>query len=133
EELARERGGALAGASDLFHVLAQLHVERARREEVAVAEDRRQDVVEVVRDAAREAPDGLHLLRLAELLLEALALRDVHEEADAPHEAVVVVEVRAVVPQMDDDAVGPRHAVLEVIRLSRAALAAGLDQEVGAV
>ena len=40
----------------------------------AVAEDHRQQVVEVVRDAAGEPADRLHLLRLAELLL-ALAQR----------------------------------------------------------
>src|ERR1700676_5809683 len=40
--------------------------------ELAVAEDRAQDVVEVVRDAACERAHCFHLLRLTELSLEAL-------------------------------------------------------------
>ena len=39
-------------------------------QELAVADDHRQQVVEVVRDAAGEPADRLHLLRLAQLLLE---------------------------------------------------------------
>ena len=39
-------------------------------QELAVAGDRGQEVVEVVRDAAGEAADRLHLLRLAQLRLE---------------------------------------------------------------
>ena len=46
------------------------------REQLGVAEDGRQQVVEVVGDAAREPPHGLHLLDLAQPLLEALALAD---------------------------------------------------------
>src|SRR5207249_7137909 len=45
--------------------------------QVGGAEDRGQKVVEVMRDAGREATHRLHLLRLAELLLEPLALRHV--------------------------------------------------------
>ena len=36
----------------------------------AVAEDRRQHVVEIVRDAAGQAADCIHLLRLAQLIFE---------------------------------------------------------------
>lgn len=47
-----------------------------RPEELAVAEYERHEVVEVVRDAPREAADGFfHLLRLAELVLELLVTR----------------------------------------------------------
>ena len=45
--------------------------------QLAVAEDHREQVVEVVRDAAGETAHRLHLLGLAELLLEADARRDV--------------------------------------------------------
>ena len=53
-------------------------------QELAEAQDRRQDVVEVVRDAARELADDLQLLRLAQLLLERPLLGDV--AADRQHE-----------------------------------------------
>ena len=39
-----------------------------------------QDVVEIVRHAAGQLPDGFHLLRLAQLLLQMLPLRDVHHD-----------------------------------------------------
>src|SRR5437660_323756 len=50
-----------------------------------------QQVIEVVGEAAGQSPDGLHLLRLAELILELrprlfrlLALRDVLDHAEHP-------------------------------------------------
>ena len=46
-----------------------------------VAVDDREDVVEVVRDAAGESAQALHFLRLNELLLEPLSLRIVKEIA----------------------------------------------------
>ena len=46
-------------------------------QELGVAQDGRQQVVEVVGDAARELTDRLHLLRLPELVLEALPVGDV--------------------------------------------------------
>ena len=45
-----------------------------------VARDDREQVVEVVRDAAGEAPDRLHATRLLELLLEAALLGDVADD-----------------------------------------------------
>src|SRR5690606_16554690 len=45
-------------------------------EQIEVAGDRCEQVVEVVSDPPGERPQRLHLLELAELLLEPLALRD---------------------------------------------------------
>ena len=42
-----------------------------------VARDHHQQIVEVVRDAAGQAADGFHLLRLPQLLLQGAALGDV--------------------------------------------------------
>ena len=47
-----------------------------------VPDDRREEVVEVVRDAAREASDSLHLLGVDELAFEALALGDVGRDGE---------------------------------------------------
>ena len=71
EELAHEARGPLGGAHDVLH-LAQARVVRveAPAQQLAVAHDHREQVVEVVGDAAREPADRLHLLRLAQLLLE---------------------------------------------------------------
>ena len=49
----------------------------ALRHQLGVAANRRQQIVEVVRDAAGQAADGLHLLCLAELILELYAIADV--------------------------------------------------------
>ena len=54
------------------------------QQEIAVAQDRRQEVVEVVGDAAGQPADGLELVRLAELLLELFAQRHVAEAPDPP-------------------------------------------------
>ena len=74
----------------------------------------REEVVEVVGDAARELADGLHLLRLAELLLEVVLAGDVALEADvADHLARGVAHrgddhfrhvVVPVLPAVDEDA-----------------------------
>ena len=63
---------ALGGLLDLLDDRARSGSSaRARSsEQLAVAEDDGEQVVEVVRDAAGEPADRLHLLRLAELLLE---------------------------------------------------------------
>jgi hypothetical protein len=52
------------------------------QQQVAEADHRGQQVVEVVGDAAGELADRLHLLRLGELHLELLALGDVDEVGD---------------------------------------------------
>ena len=49
----------------------------SREQQLGVADDRRQEVVEVVGDPAGELPDRLHLLRLPKLVLQALPLGDV--------------------------------------------------------
>ena len=78
EELAGELGRPARGAVDLLELggLAVVLGAEQRR----VAGDDRQQVVEVVRDAAREAPDRLHALRLLQLLLEAPLLGDVADD-----------------------------------------------------
>ena len=47
-----------------------------------VAVDHREQIVEVVRDAAGEKAHGLHLLRLTQLRLESPAIGDVLEHAN---------------------------------------------------
>ena len=47
----------------------------AAADHLGVAQDHREDVVEVVRDAAGETADGLHLLRVAQLLFGVLERR----------------------------------------------------------
>ena len=70
EELPRERSGALGRAPDLLDVGtgADRRAELVEQQ-IRVAEDRGQDVVEVVRDAAGEPAHRFHLLRLAQLHL----------------------------------------------------------------
>ena len=67
EQLARERRRAGSGLLDLLGMTAQARVALAVDQELAVAGDRGEEVVEVVRDAAGEPADRLHLLRLPKL------------------------------------------------------------------
>src|SRR6266566_443973 len=78
EQLSGQHGRALRRTPDVEEPFAIRIVGRQVLEhQVGRAEDRGQKVVEVVRDAGRQATHRLHLLRLAELLLEPLALRHV--------------------------------------------------------
>ena len=96
--------------------------------ELAVAADRGQQVVEVVRHAAGELADGLHLLRLPQLALEAdplllglSARRDVLEHGDRklrPRESVAHERDRVVAP--DDLAALRQAALLEPVLLTLA-------------
>ena len=64
------------GLQHLVQVSArQAHGRDMPLRELAVAEDRAEDVVEVVRDAAGERAHRLHLLRLAKLRLQAVLVR----------------------------------------------------------
>ena len=69
EQLAGERRRLLGRVGDLADLVAVLRV-GAREQDLGVAGDHRQQVVEVVRDAAGQPADRLHLLRLGEALLE---------------------------------------------------------------
>ena len=71
EKLTSQSRGAVRIRFDLLDIII---VDVSRRvphqHQVAVADDRRQDVVEVVRDAAGELADDLHFRRLRNLPLE---------------------------------------------------------------
>jgi hypothetical protein len=57
----------------------------ASQQHLGIAADDREQVVEVVRHAASQAAEGFHLLGLAELRFQVLALGDVADDAgDAP-------------------------------------------------
>jgi hypothetical protein len=83
EELAGQADGSLTRP---FHLL-EVGLHRIARLEVAkrkgrAAQDYGEDVVEVVCDAARQATNGLHLLRLPKLRLQAFAFRQVEDYRD---------------------------------------------------
>ena len=73
EDLRHQRLGAVARVHDGVDVALEVARRWPSLRELAVAEDRAEDVVEVVRDAAGEVAHRLHLLGLAQLRLEALA------------------------------------------------------------
>src|SRR5205823_9201639 len=67
------------------------------QQQLRVAEDGRQQVVEVMRNAAGELAHGLHLLRLAELLLEVALIADVALRAPDAHQVAVFDEADDVI------------------------------------
>ena len=83
------------------------------RQQIAEAANGREQIVEVVRDAAGELADRVHLLRLAHLLLEPAALGHVarHGEhfADEPRLRIAHRLARRLEP--DVVAVAPAHAI----------------------
>ena len=86
--MAREGGGALGGLLNLFDVLQRgiLAIGGATRQAVekhfSVALHHHQQIIEIVRDAAGEFADGLHFLRLAQLVDELFAVGDIERDAD---------------------------------------------------
>ena len=85
QELAREHGRPLRGLLDQLDVGPPgVLLGQGGEKQVGASADHRQEVVEVVGDAARELAHRLHLLRLPELLLELFLLREIDED---PHRA----------------------------------------------
>jgi len=88
QQLSGQPDRTLRRRGDLADVPAlRLRNSAALRQQIGVPEDRRQDVVEIVRHARGQLADGFHLLRLAQLLLHATPLGDV----DGGHEQVGLV------------------------------------------
>src|SRR5262249_24874027 len=95
QQLARERRGALPGALDEIEILPQrMSLADRRAHAVAVAVDDREQVVEVVGEAAGELPDGLELLRVPEPRFGIPAFGDVDERDERAG------------PAADDDGLG---------------------------
>ena len=85
EQLSGEPGRAVGRTVDLLGVLMLDASGRdAVEQQVRVAADRRQQIVEIVRDATGKAADTLEALRLPEIALELLALGHVAKDGDVP-------------------------------------------------
>ena len=92
EQLTRQVGGAQRRLPGLHGFFATGMVGRqAFQKQVGGAQDGGEQVVEVVRHAARESPDRFHFLRLKELLLEALHVRDVLDQGENPRDPALRV------------------------------------------
>ena len=124
EELAGEAGGAFGGGGDLVDGLAAVAIEVGQFAERGDLElDDREQVVEVVGDAAGQAADGVHLLRLAELILKLDAGRDVLLDGDEVGDAAIVALHRG-----DDRLFGEELAVLAPALDDTVPLPTGFDR-----
>ena len=69
----------------LFHLTARERIFGQPCDcKLSVTDDRGEHIVEIVRDSAGQLPDGLHLLRLAELFFEPPAFGHVATIEDDP-------------------------------------------------
>ena len=83
QQLARESGGPVGGFFHLLDAEAQRRgIRHAFQKQLGVALYHHQQIVEIVRHAPGEFADGLHLLRLAQLIGQALALGDVQRDSN---------------------------------------------------
>jgi hypothetical protein len=82
EQLSSEDGGPAGRASDFAYMIGDrpFHPELVEQQ-VAVAEDRGEIIIEVVRDPAGELPKRLHFLRTDELILQLFPCGYVHERS----------------------------------------------------
>ncbi len=93
QELIGEAGCPAGGLEHLFDATVQrIFAWQVAQNHVAVTGDDCQQVVEVVRHAAGKSSDGFHLLRLAELVFELPALRDI--DADAANKLYVIIFIQ---------------------------------------
>ena len=127
EQLLRQRRSAAAGLPDLLGAFApRVAFGQLGEQQLAVARDGRQQVVEIVRDAAGQPAHGLHLLRLQELLLEPTAFGHVEYGAEQDLLAILVGDERDVFHDPDEAAILAARLVLVV---DEAALAAQAFEE----
>ena len=66
--------------------------------QVDVSDDAGQHVVEVMRDAARENPQGLQFVHALQLLLKTRRPRDVDTGRDKPRDAPFCIPEQSIVP-----------------------------------
>ena len=123
EQLARERGRSIGRAHDLERVFAaRVVVVEACGQELAVAADRGQQIVEVVRDPARKPSDRLELLRVQQLFLQLALVGDIPVVDD--HDPLAVLAAPAA------DRLDPAPGAVAVLQLEldRAGLLARQDR-----
>ena len=119
QQLTRHRSGAFGGAPNLLDVGPRRMIRRHLAErELGVAGDRRQRIVEIVGDAARQPPNRFHLLRLPELILEHPPLGEVLHGADhSQRPPLRVPQDAGLLVHPPHRAIRPHQAVLDVVRL----------------
>ena len=101
EQLARQPRPALGRRKRILGIVFEFCVFGALGDDVEPADHHRQQIVEVVRDAARQLPQRLHLLALAKLLLGGLQLGHVARFEQ----------------QIDDFALGPAHRLNRYVEI----------------
>src|SRR6516164_5907189 len=96
EQLLRQTCRTSSGAREFVERIVFTFDGRAisgRRHQIGAADNHRQQVVEVVGDAAGQLTDGFEPLRLPQLLLEVLLSAAIDEEAGQLQQLTVIVEV----------------------------------------
>ncbi len=97
QQLLREGRGAGAGTVDLFYRGARRVVgPHGFEKHLRVAADHREEIVEIVRHAPSQPAHGFHLLGLAELLLQTLAIGHVGDHGDAADHVALGIQLRRV-------------------------------------
>src|SRR5438105_11464644 len=117
EQLSRQRCRPLGGLANLLNVRS-LRIARWQiaEQELRVAENGGEQVVEVVGNAAGELADGFHLLGLPELLLEVALLADVPLGAPDTHQPALLDEADDVIKE---DAGSPIAGALAGFRIGQ--------------
>ena len=111
DELAALLGGTLGHRQHLALIVGEL---RAFVEQAQAADHRRQQIVEVVCDAARELADCVHFLRMDELALERSLLADVRQSArQLEGLSVGIFQQHGLIEKMLVASVGRHPAILD--------------------
>ena len=120
------------------HLAHRFPVRRGERrgivlEQLPVAQDRDEDVVEIVRDAARQGADRVHALAQLELFLQAAAVRDVTDDglktAARQQHGVHLDGDRQSILAREDALADDRFAAVNQVEAERLAGALGRGEE----
>ena len=89
EQLPGQPGGAFGGLNDLFGRFSGRFTKIGCRQQRGMPLNDGENVVEIMRDTARELADGLHLLRLAQLFLQLPLGCDIAKQAQHQQRSLV--------------------------------------------
>ena len=86
EKLIGQGGGPAGGVANFLDLVSDLAFHRALgQEQIAVAENGGEKIIEIVRDAAGQLTERFHALGAADLRLQLLARGHVHHRPDQAH------------------------------------------------
>ena len=118
QELPRQVRRPMRGLFDRIGKIELLQRKAGLRfEQSDLQPDHRQDVIEIVRDTARQLAKCLHLLRLAELFFQSFLGRDIAEKSEQKRGLTAQLDERARLFERDNFSIGQGEPAFDSLRV----------------